>query len=410
MAVMRRRPSLSAAQARRVAIAAQGLARPRPAGSVSRRQLRRLFAELGAVQIDSVNVLARAHYLPAYSRLGDYPAATLDRLAYRDREIFECWAHEASLLPVVLHPLFRWRMARTRDRFDTWGGIARLAREQPGYVAGILAEVRDRGPLTGGDLAQPEVKRREHWGWNWHDGKIALEWLFRTGELAIADRRGFQRVYDLPERVLPARVLDEPTPLAEQAQRSLLLRAASALGVATYGDLIDYFRMPKPEGGQRVGELVDAGELLPVTVEGWPMPGYVRPELQVPRRVDARALVAPFDPLVWERSRTARLFGFDYRIEIYVPAARRVHGYYVLPFLLGDRLVARVDLKADRRGGRLLVRAAYAEPGTDVGWVAAELAGELAAMAGWLGLADGIEVADRGDLAGPLAAANAAAR
>ncbi len=406
---MRRRQSLSAAQARRVAIAAQGLTRPRPSGPAGTRQLRRMFAELGAVQIDSVNVLARAHYLPAYSRLGGYPPAALDRFVYRDVEAFECWAHEASLLPIGLYSLIRWRMTRTRERFDTWGGIARLAREQPGYVAGILGEVRERGPLTGGDLVQPEPKRREHWGWNWHDGKIALEWLFRTGELAIADRRGFQRVYDLPERVLPARVLHAPTPPADAAQRALLLRAADALGVATYGDLADYFRMPKPDAKARVAELVEAGELEPIDVEGWRASAYVRPWLRVPRRVGARALVAPFDPLVWERSRTARLFGFDYRIEIYVPAAKRVHGYYVLPFLLGDRLVARVDLKADRQAGRLRVKAAYGEPGIDVEHVTGELVAELVAMAGWLGLTGRVDVGGHGDLASPLDAAIAAA-
>ncbi|HVB26522.1 MAG TPA: crosslink repair DNA glycosylase YcaQ family protein [Mycobacteriales bacterium] len=412
--------SFSAPAARRLALTAQGFATTRPAplagttgspgpagvsharGAAGR--LRRVLGRTGALQIDSVNVLARAHYLPAWSRLGAYPTEVLDGLAYRKRELFEYWGHEASLLPVELHPLLRWRMARAREAFETWGAPARLARERPGYIAEVLAEVRDRGPLSAAELVEAGARRTGDWGWNWHDGKIALEWLFWTGAVTTSGRRHFHRIYDLTERVIPRAILELPTPSQAAAQRALLLRAADSLGVATAGDLADYYRIKLPEARAGLAELVAAGELEEVRVAGWRHPAYVRPGLAVGRPVSVRALVSPFDPLIWERARTLRLFGFHYRIEIYVPAARRVHGYYVLPFLLGDSLVARVDLKADRQAGVLQVPAAYAEahaPPT----VAEELAGELVAMAAWLELPGGVRVARRGDLAAALARA-----
>jgi uncharacterized protein YcaQ len=402
--VSRGADSLSAAQARRLALAAQGFVRPRPAGAVDRRHLRRMFADLSAVQIDSVNVLSRAHYLPAYSRLGGYPQESLDRLAYRDRELFEYWGHEASLLPVALHPLLRWRMARARDRYETWGGIARLARAHPDYVQHVLALVRERGPLTAGDIAVEEERRKDSWGWNWSRQKTALEYLFWCGDVTAVTRRGFERVYDVTERVLPAAVLAAPTPTEEEAHRALLLIAARALGVATATDLADYFRIRIGPARARIAELHGSGLLQEVAVAGWRHPAYVVPGSRVPRRVRARALLAPFDPLVWERARTERLFGFTYRIEIYVPAERRQHGYYVLPFLLDDRLAARVDLKADRQAGVLLAQAAWAEPGEDQGHVAGALAAELRSLASWLGLGD-VRAVPRGDLAPALAAA-----
>ncbi len=400
-----RRPSydLSLREARRLALAAQGFAQGRPAAARDRRHLRRVLRHTGVLQIDSVNVLLRAHYLPAWSRIGGYPRALLDRMAYRDRELFEYWGHEASLLPVELHPLLRWRMRRARDSYETWGRMARLAQQRPGYVAQVLREVERVGPVTAGELAAVERRAKDGWGWNWTDEKTALEYLFWTGDVTTADRRGFERVYDLTERVLPRHVLERPTPSEAEAQAGLLLRAAAAYGVATVGELADYFRIKPPTARPLIEQLVAAGELDQVRVEGWRHPGYVLPGVVVPRRVSARALLVPFDPVVWERARTLRLWGFDYRIEIYVPPARRRDGYYVLPFLLGDSLVARVDLKADRQDGVLRVRGAWAEPGAPA-QTPAELAAELAALIPWLGL-DGVDVEPRGDLSASLAAA-----
>jgi uncharacterized protein YcaQ len=400
----RRRPleRLSAAQARRVALAAQGFADARPAGAPDGWALRRVLDRVGLLQIDSVNVLARAHYLPLFSRLGPYDPALLDRAAHQaPRRLFEYWGHEASLLPVALQPLLRWRMARAAD--DAWGGMRRIQHERPDLVAQVLDEVRDRGPVAASEVLEHERPKRTGPWWDWSDVKRAFEWLFWSGQITSARRRGFERLYDLPERVLPRAVIATPTPAVEEAQRGLLRVAARSLGVAAERDLRDYFRLSPGEAKPRLAELVEAGELWPVEVEGWRVPGYLHPGARVPRRVDARALVGPFDSLVWERARAERLFGFRYRIEIYVPAPQRVHGYYVLPFLLGDRLVARVDLKADRQARALRVQAAHAEPDAPAETVPA-LRAELEAMAGWLGL-DGVSVAARGDLAPALMAA-----
>jgi uncharacterized protein YcaQ len=393
---------LPAALARRIALAAQGFADPRPVGAVDTRQLRRMAARLAVLQIDSVNVLSRAHYLPAFSRLGPYAREALDDLAGRRRELFEYWAHEASLLPVRLHPHLRWRMAAAEEH--AWGSMVRIQRERPGYVSEVHARVREGGPLKASDLAEPRPDRPGSM-WNWHAGKVALEWLFYTGVITTRGRTaGFERVYDLTERVLPSAVLQVPTPEPAEAVRELVRTASRALGVATERDLRDYFRLRPPAARAAITELVDAGELLPVEVAGWGAPAWLHPEARRPRWVRARALVGPFDSLVWERPRVARIFGFRYRLEIYTPAAQRVHGYYVLPFLLGDRLVARVDLKADRQVGVLRVQAAFAEDGVDRTEVAAALAEELALMSGWMQL-DAVVVAERGDLAADLAAA-----
>jgi uncharacterized protein len=397
--------SLSLAQARRVALAAQGFADRRPRGTPDARALARVFGRVGLVQIDSVNVLVRSHYLPLWSRVGTYPPEMLERAAWRaPRRLFEYWGHEASLLPVATQPLLRWRMRRAHSH--AWGGMRLVAREQPDFVAWVLEEVRDKGPLTVGEIAHDRPARKGPW-WDWDDLKRALEWLFWSGELTSAGRRGFERLYDLPERVLPPEVLAAPTPTVEGAQRELVRIAARALGVAAERELRDYFRLEVAEARARVGELVEAGELLPVEVEGWRTPAWLHRDATVTRRVSARALLSPFDSLVWERARTQRLFGFRYRLEIYVPPARRVHGYYVLPFLLGDHLVARVDLKADRAAALLRVRAAYGEADAP-GHTSEALAAELAGMAGWLGLS-GVLVERRGDLAGALAAEVAAA-
>ncbi len=392
---------LSAAQARRIALAAQGFADPRPAGAPTGWAVRRLIDRVGVIQIDSVNVLQRAHYLPLFSRVGPYDTALLDRSAhYAPRRLFEYWGHEASLLPVGLQPALRWRMERAAA--DAWGGMRRIQRERPELVAQVLEEVQARGPVAASEvLAHERPKRTGPW-WDWSDVKRAFEWLFWSGRITSARRRGFERLYDLPERVLPAEVLAAPTPPVDAAQRQLLRVAARALGVASERDLRDYFRLDVKDARARVAEMVEAGELRPVEVEGWSVPAYIDPAARLPRRVQARALVGPFDSLVWERSRAERLFGFRYRIEIYVPAPKRVHGYYVLPFLLGDRLVARVDLKADRQGRALRVQAAHAERDAPAG-TAVELRAELESMAGWLGL-ERLDVVPRGDLAPALAA------
>ncbi len=392
---------LPAALARRIALAAQGFADPRPAGAVDGRQLRRMTSRLAVLQIDSVNVLSRAHYLPAFSRLGPYPRATLDDLADRRRELFEYWAHEASLLPVRLHPHLRWRMAAAEEH--AWGSMVRIQRERPGFVSEVLERVRETGPLKASDLAEPRPDRPGSM-WNWHAGKVALEWLFYSGVVTTRGRTaGFERVYDLTERVLPAAVLRAPTPEPTDAVRELVRTASHALGVATERDLRDYFRLRPPAARAAIAELADAGELVPVQVSGWGAPAWLHPQARRPRWVRARALVSPFDSLVWERPRVERIFGFRYRLEIYTPAAQRVHGYYVLPFLLDDRLVARVDLKADRHAGVLRVQSAFAEEGVDRAEVTAALAEELALMAGWMQLG-AVVVGERGDLAAELAA------
>jgi uncharacterized protein YcaQ len=350
------------------------------------------------LQIDSVNVLARAHYMPLFSRMGPYDTDLLRRAAEQPpRRIVEYWAHVASFMPVDLWPHMRHRMRHYRERGHEWAAV----QHRPELVDSLLAEVRDRGPSTPRDLDEGLPRTKEHWGWNWSETKKVMEYLFAAGELAVAGRnQHFERLYDLPERVIPAEHLQAPEPTIEEASLELVRRAAVAHGVATEGCLRDYFRMHNDLVRPAVRTLVETGELLPVRVEGWDRPAYLHRDARVPRKVDARALLSPFDPVVWERQRTEHLFDFHYRIEIYVPAPKRVHGYYVLPFLLGDRVVGRVDLKADRRTGVLRVPASYAEPGAPEE-TATELAAELRDLAGWLGL-DRVVVEPRGDLAAGL--------
>jgi uncharacterized protein YcaQ len=395
---------LSIAQARRIALAAQGFADPRPAGTVTARHLRRVLARVAILQLDSVNVFCRSHYLPVLARLGPYRRDLLDRLAAHTsgpvrRELFEYWAHEASLIPVELQPLLRWRMARAH--LDAWTGVRSIAATQPALVEDVRHLVRDHGPIRAADTGVPRAGRRPGEMWNWHDGKIALEYLFYAGEVTAARRVNFERRYDLPERVLPVEVLQAPTPEPATAIRELVALAARSLGVATEPDMRDYFRLPHEASKQAVAELVAAGRLKPVTVSGWAAPAYLWPAARRPRRVGARALLSPFDSLIWFRDRTERLFDFEYRIEIYTPEAQRRYGYYVLPFLLDEAIVARVDLKSDRAAGSLRVQSAWLEPGHEAAHVADELADELVTTAGWLGL-DRVEVVPRGDLAGRL--------
>jgi hypothetical protein len=398
--------TLSLSQARRVALAAQGFGTPRPERVVGIRDVQAVAGRLGQFQIDSVNVVARAHFLPLFSRLGPYDTALLERAAHRPpRRLFEYWGHAASLIDVRLQPLLRFRM--TEGYRDVWSGVEAVARQQPDLVERVRREVADRGPISARQLEHEEVRDRSSWGWNWSSVKTVLEWLFYAGEVTSAWRNSqFERVYDIPERVLPAAVLAQSTPSPQDSVRGLVRQAAQALGVASELSLRDYFRTRPAMTRQAIAELVEEGELLPVRIQGSLQPSYLWHAARLPRRIEARALVAPFDSLVFERSRLEQLFDFFYRIEIYVPEAKRVHGYYVYPFLLGERFVARADLKADRARGVLRVAAAWREPTAAVSAdeVAAELAHELFSMAGWLGLG-GVEVLPRGDLAAALARA-----
>ncbi|WP_185983984.1 winged helix-turn-helix domain-containing protein [Aureimonas mangrovi] len=374
--------TMGPALARRVALAAQGFGTARPA-NVDRGHLARTIARLGLHQIDSVNVLARAHYLPAFSRLGAYDRTLLERAAWGrpgERRLFEYWAHEASLLPLDLQPALRWRMARAERGEAGYRSMRVFAGERRGEAMAILDRLRNEGPMAASDLGSG----RPGW-WEWSEAKVALEWLFYAGFVTTKTRRNsFERVYDLTERVIPAAILDRPSPSEADAHRALVERSARALGIATKPELRDYFRLGIPETRRAVSELVEEGTLEPIAVPGWPA-AFLHREARLPRRIEATALLAPFDPLVWERARAERLFGFRYRIEIYVPAHLRQHGYYVLPFLLGDRLVARVDLKADRATGCLSVKAIHLEPDALDGTREA-LDGELERMRGWLGL------------------------
>jgi uncharacterized protein YcaQ len=396
--------SLSIDRARRIALAAQGFADPPPAGRRDRRHLRRVFDRVALIQLDSVNVVSRSHYVAPYARLGPYPRAALDDMAYRHRELFEYWGHEASLIPMPMYPLFRWHMARATTG-DAWGSMTRMHRERPEYIRAILEQVRQRGPLAVFDLEDSGERLRAGWGWNWKAGKAALEFLFWAGEVAVSSRVRFERRYDVPERVIAPEALDAPEPPIEEAHRRLLTIAARSLGVGTAADIADYFRIRMPEARPRFPELVEDGTLLPVQVEGWTRPAYLHAEARVPRRVRAAALLSPFDSLVWFRDRLERLFGMRYRIGIYTPAHLRTHGYYVLPFLLGEQLVARVDLKSDRKNGALLVQSAHLEDARERADVVPPLAAELRRFSEWLGLGGEVRVAGSGDLARPLAAA-----
>ena len=390
---------ISLAMARRIALGAQGFADPRPGGTPDRRHLARVLSRTGLLQIDSVSAVVRAHYMPLYSRLGPYPLALLDNAAVtRKRSVFEYWAHEASFLPVETWPLMRWRMQRAEQGDEMYLGLAKWGRERKAMIDEIYKEVAERGPIAASDI---EGHKGNGGWWGWSEAKHAFEWLFWAGRITTAYRRGFERYYDLPERVLPQAVLDLPVPSVEDAHRELLRISARAHGIATYGDLRDYFRLAPGDTKDRIEELVEMGELLPVSVDGWDRTAYLHKDARFPRKIEARALLAPFDPVVFERTRTEKLFNFRYRIEIYTPAEKRQYGYYVLPFLLGDRIVARVDLRADRPASVLRVPAAYAEPGAPPE-TAAQLFEELKQMQGWLGL-EAIEVTPAGDLGPALA-------
>jgi len=369
------------------------------------RDVQSVINRVAQFQIDSINVVTRAHFMPIFSRLGPYDVSLLERAAHQaPRRLYEYWGHAASLIDVTLQPQLRFRsQAGFRD---VWGAVERIARQNPGLVDIVRQEVAARGPISSRELEYEEERTRDNWGWNWSSVKTVLEWLFYLGEVTSARRNTqFERVYDLPERVIPTAVWAQPTPSPQDSVRELVRRAARALGVADEPSLRDYFRTRSDMTRQAIAELVAAGELDLVSVPGWDgRPTYLWHEARRPRRINARVLLSPFDSMVFERTRLERLFDFFYRIEIYVPGPKRVHGYYVYPFLLDEAFVARVDLKADRARGALLVNAAWLEPGHDHRHVAAELRAELETMAGWLGLTD-VQILPRGDLAPALAAA-----
>ena len=399
--------TMNLSTARRIALAAQGFADPRPTGTPDRRHLRRVLGRVRLLQLDSVNVAVRAHYAPLFARLGRYDRALVDDAAWshsasKPRLLVEYWAHAACLVPVADWPLLRWRMRQFERHYaDDHRSIAVQA---PHLGDKVLRAVQELGPIGAGPLedaiGMPSPRSKGGW-WDRSDVKRACEWLFATGELTTATRNGFERRYDLPERVLPQEVLTAPEPSQQDAARELVARAASAFGIGTETDLRDYYRLPPAASRQAVADLVQDGVLEPVQVHGWGSEAYKHVDARAPRSIGARALLCPFDPVVWNRDRAERLFGFSYRIEIYVPEARRRYGYYVFPFLLDDQLVARVDLKADRAAGVLRVPGTFAESGVDTRRVARELAAELRLMAEWLGL-DDVVADDRGALAGPL--------
>jgi uncharacterized protein YcaQ len=393
------REALSRSQARRIALASQGFA-DRPPARADMRALQRVLDKVALLQIDSVNVVRRAHYLPVFSRIGPYDVELLHRAAGRaPRRVFEYWGHEASYIRTDLHLALRFRMARAAEA--AWGSMRRLWTERPDFVAWVREEVETRGPLTTREIEYDVPRVRDSWGWNWSDVKIALEYLFYSGQVTSARRNSaFERVYDLPERVLPPAVIAAPTPSVQESHRILVRTAARSHGVGTEQDLRDYFRLSPAPTRSALAELVESGELLPVRVEGWRRPAYLWHAARLPRRVDACALLSPFDSLVFERTRTEALFDYRFRIEIYVPAAKRTYGYYVYSFLLGERIVARVDLKADRPAGVLSVKGAWSEPSAPPD-VVERLSAALHTMAGWLGL-ESVQVADKGDLAGAL--------
>lgn len=378
------KPELSVAEARRIALTAQGFNARCRCGSVGPGHLRRAIARLGLLQIDSVNVLARAQYLPIFSRLGPYDRAQIDALTVQTpRRFFEYWGHEASILPVDLQPLLRWRMARADRGHGIWAPLTPFAGERRREAEILLARIETDGPLAASDLSSAAARKGM---WVWSDAKHALEWLFWSGRITATHRRGsFERVYDLPERVLPRAILALPTPTGLDARRDLLARSARALGIATADDLRDYYRIPAADAPRPIAQLVEDGTILPIQVRGWRQQAYVHRDAIAGRNVSGAALLSPFDPLVWHRDRTERLFGFRYRLEIYTPAHKRVHGYYVLPFLLDGALVARVDLKADRKEGVLTVLRLHLEPGVPPD-VTDRLIEELRLMAVWLGL------------------------
>ena len=387
--------TLSIDQARLIALAAQGFGRKRPTGATTNRHFDAMLDDIGLIQIDSVNVLVRSQELPLFARLGHHgrdliPAAT------QRHQLFEYWGHEAAHIPIAHYPLWRWKMERS-FHYGTWKSLIDLNTQRPDFVASVLDYVRVNGPTVSGDL-KTRTEREGAW-WDWDQGKTALEWLFWTGQLTATRRAtDFARLYDLPERVIPTEILNLPTPTETEAKLELLRLASRHHGVGTAADLCDYYRLKLVTARPLLQDLVDEGTVFPVTVEGWKDQAYLNSAAKIPRSIDACALLSPFDPVVWFRPRAERLFDFHYRIEIYTPAHKRVFGYYVLPVLIGDRLVGRVDLKADRQAGVLRCHGVFTEPGVHPNDIIEQLDGELELMAEWLGLSEGVEYGTNGNV------------
>jgi len=391
--------ALSAAQARRVALAAQGFGRPRPS-TIGTRQLNTLVQRLGLLQLDSVNVFERSHYLPVFARLGDYDKADLDRLTFSRKSAYtEYWAHEAAIIPIENWPLFRWRMEARRERWygqqDSW------VRDNAAMLDWLRAELRDKGPIAASEIEHDSGKGEGGW-WGWSSVKLGLEYLFGWGEVVSAGRTRFERTYALAEQRLPASVLDQRVTETD-AVRRLMALSAQAHGVGTLRDLADYYRIKQAPAALALKDLVDAGDVVPVTVEGWKQPGYLHREARIPRTMNAGALLSPFDPVVWERARAERMFDFHYRIEIYTPEPKRVFGYYSLPILIDDALVGRIDLKNDRQNRVLRVQSAWREAHAPAG-IEERIVPLLENTRAWQGL-DSVEFTGRGDLSPALNAA-----
>jgi len=401
---MARSSSLTLSEARRIALAAQGFGAAKSESASGWAAQDKEFKRLHLLQIDSVNVLTRSHYLPLFSRLGNYDRAVLDKrtLAHTNRAAFECWAHEASLVRMELHPLMRWRMNRAHRGDGIYKSMRDFARDEKAYLKNLLKFVASHGPTSQSDL--PDKSKGQGGWWGWSKGKLALETLFAQGALTTSKREKFERFYDLPDRVIPADVLALPTPTERDAMLQLMDLSGQALGVATGFDLRDYFRLPIADAKHALDDAVEAGILQPVSVESWKPQAYLHRAAKIPRKAEAQALVTPFDPICWDRDRTERLFNFHYRIEIYTPQPKRKFGYYVLPFLMGESFAGRVCLKADREAGTLRANHVHNEEFVDVDEVAVKMAIELKRMAKWLDLPN-VEVTKKGSLAKRLIAA-----
>lgn len=399
---------LSLAEARRLALSSLGFGARKPSRAGT-SHVRATAARLGAIQIDSVNVLARAHYLPTFSRYGAYRMSALDDLAHRKRELFEYWGHAACFLPIELYPFMRWRM---KGQVEAWAGIDS---NRSAFIENVYREVTDRGPMSAGEISNGGKSTGSWWGWS--EGKRAIEVLFSQGRVAVAGRRNFERLYDLTERVIPKTVLEAKAVDDRDAKKELLVRATRAMGVGTAKHIAQYFhvdawwdrssvngRRPPAKTHLLFDELAEDGRLERVRVEGWKQPAFVMPGAKIRRSIDARAIVSPFDPVLWERQWTHAVFDFAYQIEIYVPGPKRLYGYYVLPFLMGDRFAARVDLKAERKSATLIVHAAHVEERHNADAVAEALASELRSMAAWLSL-ESLTVGPKGNLTRALRSA-----
>ena len=390
---------LSLDEARRVSLTAQGFSEGRPQGRIDRRHLRRCMNAMEVVQLDAVPVIIRTQYMPFFSRLGPYRQTLFDEIAYQDDEWFELWAHEASIAPVEIEPYFRFDKARAAEG-STWKSLYRLASDEPSYIKKVLQEISLRGPLEAKDLSDPQPRKITGWGHR-SKGQLALNWLYRIGEVGIRRGPNFEKRFDLLERIVPSDILNQPTPDLNESLKNLIMRSANAYGVATSRDLIDYFRLPTKEAGEAIAELAEIGALMEVNVESWQESAYMAKQFANSKAADVCALVSPFDPIIWNRNRAQRLFDFQYKIEIYIPETKRQYGYYVLPLLVDDRFVGRFDIKNIRDQKILHIKASFAEKGINKGEVAEKASKELIALARFLG-AEKIQIEKKGNFASEL--------